>query len=135
VSTLVLYDGACGLCDAAVRRLAALDRRRRLRFAPLQGETAAPWRDLARARPEGPFEWLVVVEEPERGASARVHLRSAGIARALRAAGGAGAVAGALLSAVPRGIADAAYGAVARRRHRLAPACALPSPDDPRFLR
>jgi predicted DCC family thiol-disulfide oxidoreductase YuxK len=134
-AALLLFDGECGLCDRAVRFLAAIDRRRRLRFAPLQGETAAPWRELARERPGGPLEWLVLVEEPERGPAARVRVRAAAVARALAMAGGRWRLAGRALAAVPRPLADAAYLAVARRRHRLAGSCALPAPGDDRFLR
>jgi predicted DCC family thiol-disulfide oxidoreductase YuxK len=135
VTALVLYDGECGVCDRAVRFLAARDPGRRLRFAPLQGETAAPWRERARARPGGPFEWLVVVEEPERGAAAPVHVRAAAVRRALAVAGGRWRAVAGLLALVPRPLGDAAYLAVARRRHRLAAAsCALPDRGDPRFL-
>ena len=135
MAALVLFDGDCGLCDRAVRFLAARDPRRRLRFAPLQGETAAPWRDRARARPGGPFEWLVLVEGPERGAAATVHVAAAAVARALVVTGGRWALAGRLIGLVPRPVADAAYGAVARRRHRVVASCPLPSARDDRFLR
>jgi predicted DCC family thiol-disulfide oxidoreductase YuxK len=132
---LLLFDGECGLCDRAVRFLARRDRRRLLRFAPLQGETAAPWRELARSTAGGPFEWLALVEDPDGGAGARVHLRSAAVARALQIVGGRWAVAGALLARAPRRVSDAAYLAVARRRHWLPASCALPAAGDARFLR
>ena len=38
---LVLYDGACGLCDRTVQWILAHDPERRFHFAPLQGPTAA----------------------------------------------------------------------------------------------
>ena len=38
---IVLYDGVCGLCDKLVQFLVARDRNRLLRYAPLQGDTAA----------------------------------------------------------------------------------------------
>lgn len=38
---LVLFDGYCGLCNKSVNILLHLDRKHRLRFAPLQGVTAA----------------------------------------------------------------------------------------------
>ncbi|PAW75704.1 MAG: hypothetical protein B9S32_17325 [Verrucomicrobia bacterium Tous-C9LFEB] len=37
---LVLFDGECALCSGTVQQLLAWDRERRLRFAPIQGETA-----------------------------------------------------------------------------------------------
>ena len=126
----LLFDGECGLCDRAVRFLAARDRSRRLRFAPLRGEAAAPWRDRARAAPDGPFEWLVALDGDA------VHLRSDAVLRALAACGGGWRALAALARAVPRRWRDAAYLAVARRRARLFPAsCAVPPPGDPRFLR
>jgi predicted DCC family thiol-disulfide oxidoreductase YuxK len=132
---LLLFDGECGLCDRAVRFLARCDRRRRLRFAPLQGDAGAPWRELARPAPGAELEWLVLVEGHDRGPAARVRLGAAAIARALVLAGGPSAIAGGVLALVPRPVADAAYRAVARRRHRLASSCALPVPGDDRFLR
>src|SRR5262249_57642651 len=41
---LVLYDGECGVCSRIVRWLLDADRRGELRFAPLQGATAAALR-------------------------------------------------------------------------------------------
>lgn len=37
---IVFYDALCGLCDSVVQLLLTLDRKRRLSFAPLGGETA-----------------------------------------------------------------------------------------------
>ncbi|MEM6955441.1 MAG: DCC1-like thiol-disulfide oxidoreductase family protein [Myxococcota bacterium] len=39
---LVLYDGDCGLCQKSVQWLLDHDTEGKLRFAPLQGETAKP---------------------------------------------------------------------------------------------
>ena len=48
-SPLLLYDGVCALCNAAVTFVLTRDRSGAVRFAPLQGETAAP---LLAAHPE-----------------------------------------------------------------------------------
>ncbi|BDG10814.1 thiol-disulfide oxidoreductase DCC family protein [Anaeromyxobacter paludicola] len=127
---LVLYDGECGLCRRSVRWLLARDPRGRLRFAPLQGETA---RALGVAPRE--LETVLLVEVGPGGAAA-VHERSAAIARALGALGGGWALAGRALRLAPRPLADAGYRLVAAHRHRLGPAaCALPGPDErARFL-
>lgn len=37
---IVFFDGYCHLCNESVRILLSLDRHERLRYAPLQGETA-----------------------------------------------------------------------------------------------
>jgi predicted DCC family thiol-disulfide oxidoreductase YuxK len=50
---IVLYDGVCGLCSRSVAWLSARDRERRLKFAPLQGETAARLRALHPGIPPG----------------------------------------------------------------------------------
>jgi predicted DCC family thiol-disulfide oxidoreductase YuxK len=45
---VLFFDGHCYLCNESVRLLLKLDRHRRLRYAPLQGETARQLReDLA----------------------------------------------------------------------------------------
>ena len=38
--TIVFYDGQCGLCNRLVNLLLVLDHKKRLKFAPLQGQTA-----------------------------------------------------------------------------------------------
>lgn len=124
---VVLFDGLCGFCDGAVQLLLKLDRRGVLRFAPLQGETAAPW--VARV-PAGTDSILLVEGD-------RVTWRSEA---ALRIAGHLGwpwraAVA---LRIVPRFLRDAVYDAIARARYRLAgrrQACRMPTPGErARFL-
>lgn len=76
---VVLYDGVCGLCHRAVKWLVRRDGGA-LRYAPLQGETAAA---LRRAHPEIPtdLDTIVYLE------GGRVHLRAAAffhLARHLR---------------------------------------------------
>lgn len=38
--TIVFYDGQCGLCNRLVNLLLRLDHKKRLKFSPLQGQTA-----------------------------------------------------------------------------------------------
>lgn len=116
---VLLFDGACGLCDRGVRFVHARDPKGRFRFAPLQ---SARGRALLRAHglPEDALDTVVLVEE------GRAHVRSTA---ALRVARGLRAPWPLLYACilVPRRVRDALYGAVARRRHRLAgPACAVP---------
>ncbi len=65
---IVLYDGECGLCHHSVKFLIARDRHQ-LKYAPLQGETAA---ELRARHPEIPatLESVVLVDND------RVYLRS-----------------------------------------------------------
>ena len=50
---LVLYDGVCIVCNRSMQWLLEADRDGRLRFAPLQGTTAAA---LRRRHPEIPAD-------------------------------------------------------------------------------
>jgi predicted DCC family thiol-disulfide oxidoreductase YuxK len=131
---VLLFDGVCVFCNAAVRWLVARDPQARLRFASLQGETAAA---LRLRHPEIPEELdtFVLVERGESGE--RVFLRSAALFRLLAQLDSPWRHL-ALLRWLPRALCDAAYMAFARRRYRLfgrLDACRLPSADEaPRFL-
>ena len=118
---IVFYDGDCGLCDRSVQALIRWDKGHRLRYATLQGETAA----RLLGAPEGDSGgWSVMFLE-----DGRLHDRSTAAIRAARAAGGAGRLlAPGLL--VPRGLRDAVYRWIARNRLRWfggAEACLLPT--------
>lgn len=127
---VVYFDGFCGLCDRFVTFLAARDRKGVLRFAPLQGTTAARRFPVPVA---GADDLATVVYEDARG----VHTRSTAALRAVAALGGAWRVA-VILLLVPRPLRDALYGWVARRRFRWfgrRDSCRLPGPDEQhRFL-
>jgi predicted DCC family thiol-disulfide oxidoreductase YuxK/GNAT superfamily N-acetyltransferase len=131
---LVLYDGECGVCSRAVRWLLSADRHGLLRFAPLQGATAAA---LRRRRPDVPADLDTIVYVDRSTGTEEVSWRSAAVFRICRLLGGPwGALA--LLAWLPRSLTDAAYAAFARRRHLFGAAdavCALPSPAEAaRFL-
>ncbi len=116
--TLVLFDGVCGLCNRFVDTLLTYDRAQRLRFAPLQGTTAAAYTHHAPAA-----DTVIVVEGPV------VLMRSDAAITALTRLGGLWSFA-ALLGVVPVFVRDAVYAFVAR--HRLAwfgtrEACRLPT--------
>ena len=81
---LVLFDGVCAFCDGAVRWLIERDPHARLRFAPLQGETAAA---LRRRHPELPSDVDTLVYVETLGGAERVYLRSEAVWRACDAIG------------------------------------------------
>jgi predicted DCC family thiol-disulfide oxidoreductase YuxK len=127
---ILLYDGVCGLCARSVRWILRHERDHELRFAPLQGETAA----ALRARfPEIPEQLSTVVLVD----GDRVHLRSKAFVhvaphlrapwRWLRA-----------FRFVPGVVLDLFYRGVARVRYRLfgkKDACEIPAPEQrARFL-
>ncbi len=124
---LVLYDGECGFCSRVVRGLIAADRRGLLHFAPLQGETAAAVRQRTGAIPDD-LDSVVYVDR-SRGTD-DVTWRAEAVIRLGRLLGGVWGAAAAVLAALPRPLADAAYDAVARRRRRFGTgdACALAPP-------
>jgi predicted DCC family thiol-disulfide oxidoreductase YuxK len=122
---VVLYDGACGLCDRLVQFVLPRDPHGRFRFAPLQSELARGHLERA-GLPTDDFDTMVLIEE------GTVHVRSTAALRVVRRLRFpwpllyAGIV-------VPRALRDAVYRWVARNRKRLFPrpeACSLP---DPRF--
>jgi predicted DCC family thiol-disulfide oxidoreductase YuxK len=128
--TLVLFDGICRLCCAAVDFLLKRDRKRRLVFAALQSEAARPPLLEAGLDPAS-LESIVVVE------GGRVFRRSAALLRIMRALGG---VWGLLrpLELVPSTLLDGVYDAVARRRYGwfgVRSSCRVPRPQErDRFL-
>lgn len=132
---LLLYDGECGLCHRTVRFVLARDRRRRFRFASLQGTVARA--EMARLG-GGPLD-LSTVHVIERFRSDRPVLHRRGRA-ALAVASALGWPWSMLTVArvLPRRWLDAAYDLVARHRHGIfgrAETCFVPLPEDrDRFL-
>lgn len=116
---ILFFDGDCGLCRRSVRFLMKQDRRRRMHFAPLQGETSKR-----------------LLEEPLRAQldSVVYHpgdepplTRSGALIRFLTDCGGILSIPAQLLGLLPRRMLDGAYDCIARRRHRLAPASTCPT--------
>jgi predicted DCC family thiol-disulfide oxidoreductase YuxK len=115
---VLLFDGECGLCQRLVRVLLGLDRRGRLRFAPLQGPTAQSY-----LRQQGlsatDFESMLLVSDwTGRDTTTPLRQTDAAIA-ALREIGGIGGMMAAVLRVVPRAWRDAGYRLVARWRRWL----------------
>lgn len=130
-AAVVFYDGECGFCAGRVGWLLKRDRRRRLRFAPLQGALAARILKGTGLR-ENPSTLVLVTRCMQEGQ--RVHVRSGAVAR-IAARLPLPWKAGWLLLGLPRRWRDALYDAVARRRHQLrSAACALPAGRDERFF-
>jgi predicted DCC family thiol-disulfide oxidoreductase YuxK len=127
----VFFDGVCGLCDRAVRFLLKHDRRDRLRFAPLQGETARRVLPPLGGRVDDLDTMYVLTSD------GRLLQRS----RALLFAGAALGSGWALLKVlriIPTPLLDLVYRFVARVRYRIFgrfEACSLPTPEErARFL-
>lgn len=128
---MLLFDGVCALCNWMVRVVLRLDRRGRIRFAPLGGEYAA---HVLEHHPEARrVDSLILVES---GAE-QVHVKSDAVLRLAHHLGGAWRAAG-VLRLVPRPVRDWAYDVVARHRYALFGRLALrpdpPAPSSGRFL-
>lgn len=128
---LLLYDGVCPLCNAAVRLVLRRDRTGTVRFAPLEGETAN--RLLARDPGLRGIDSMIWID-----VSGRVSTRSSAALAIGRHLGGGWAVLAALARFVPAPLRDAVYDGVARVRYRVFgryDACPLPPPEHrARFL-
>jgi predicted DCC family thiol-disulfide oxidoreductase YuxK len=106
---ILFFDGVCGLCNRLVDFLLRADRRRRFRFAPLQGTTAREL--LSPSRRERGMQSVIYLDE------AGVRDRSDAVLEVCRRLGGVWSIAS-LMRIVPRPIRDGAYGVLARNRYR-----------------
>jgi len=126
---IVLYDGVCGFCNGSVQWLIAHDRGDRLRYAALQGETAA---GLRVRHPEIPHELDTIVFVDAAPGRERVWLRSAAVFRVLRELPAPWRWIAPLRWLLPSAVWDVAYRAFARRRYRWfgrLEACPIPTPE------
>lgn len=120
---VLFFDGECGLCNRTVRWLMARDRRRVLRFAPLQGSLAAQ-----KLPPLPGYDEGSVVFWDDEG----LHYRSDATLRAVARLGAHWRFASVLLL-VPKTVRDSIYRLIARNRLRWfgrVESCALLSPED-----
>jgi predicted DCC family thiol-disulfide oxidoreductase YuxK len=125
---IVFFDGVCGLCNASVDRLLKWDQRGVLRFAPLQGITAA---NMLPPHMVQDLDSLVLLDDQG------LHQRSDAALLALKYAGGPWRLLS-TLRVVPRPLRDAVYGLIARRRYQWfgrKESCRVPGPHErERFL-
>ncbi|MCA8998987.1 MAG: thiol-disulfide oxidoreductase DCC family protein [Planctomycetaceae bacterium] len=123
-ATIVFFDGVCGLCNGFVNFLLDRDSRQRLRFAPLQGETAAMLLDPADTHNlhsvvfmKGDRQWR----------------RSSAVVRIFLELGGVWALLGGLMWMIPKPLRDFGYKLVANFRYRLfgkQETCRMPKPGE-----
>lgn len=124
-SPLLLYDGVCALCSAAVAFVLKRDRSRTVRFAPLQGATAAGF--LAERPQLAGVDSMIWID-----ADGQAFTRSAAALALLRHAGGGWAAVAAVSGVIPSALRDALYDLVAHTRYRIFgryDACPVPPPE------
>ncbi len=118
---VVFFDGVCGLCNHSVNWLLAHDPEHRLRFAPLQGQTAESLLpDQLRDR----LDTLVFLRK------GNTYIRTAAVSRILMALGGRWSFLGGLLWIIPAPLRNLGYRLVSSLRYRLFgkhDACRLPT--------
>lgn len=134
----VFFDGDCGVCNASVRFFMSEDHASIVRYAPLQGETAAAKLPEELRRPENLGTFVYLREGPDdggNGGESQLLIRSDGALAALADLGGVWRVVS-WLRLVPRPLRDAVYRWVARNRMTLGAkaGCRLLSPDEARRI-
>ena len=126
---ILFYDGECGLCARSVQWCLDHDRRGKLHFAPLQGETYAA---LNFAEKPTDLGTIVLFD------GLRLSVRSDAAIGVLRQVGGVWPMLAFIVRLVPRFLRDAGYRFIARRRHAWfgsAERCRLPlAGESARFL-
>ena len=129
-TTVVFYDGVCGLCNRLNRFLLRRDRDARIRFAALQSPIA---RQLLAAHGLDPTDLDTVYVMADWTTDAeRVLSRSKAVMHALDQLGGSWRAVARVGKLVPRPLADLVYRAVARSRYRIFgrfDACQIPPPE------
>lgn len=131
----MLFDGVCALCDTSVRFLLAIDTKRRLHYAPLQGETA---QTVLLRHPDVDQDLSTILYVRAMGSDdERIFERSDAAVEILRDLGGVWLVLS-WLRWVPRVVRDGIYSFIAKRRYRWFgkfDSCRLPATSDAaRFL-
>ncbi len=126
---ILFYDGACGLCTRSVKFFLRIDRRKRICYAPLQGETAQM---LLPEELRQPSSLSTVVYRRAAPGPSHFETRSYAISAALIDVGGCWGMMGKLLQMIPPCLREAGYRFVASHRLQLFPkgACALPTQDE-----
>ena len=122
---VLLYDGVCALCNAAVTFVLKRDRSHSVRFAPLQGQTAA--RVLREQPGLAGIDSMIWID-----GDGRAFTRSAAALAIARHVGGGWATLAALARIVPTVLRDAVYDLIARTRYRIFgryDACPVPPPE------
>lgn len=110
-SSILFYDGECGLCHTAVRFVLRFDRGGIFCFAPLQGSTYASL--LSSAQRAAMPDSIVL-----RDAAGGVTTRAAAVLQILRRLGGCWSTLARLAALLPLPWLDRLYDAVARHRRR-----------------
>ena len=126
--TIVFFDGVCHLCNQFVDFAVRQDSRKILRFAPLQGKTAA---QLVRASDRENLSSVLVAKD------GKILTKSTAVLHVLVSLGGLWAVGGRLGLLIPSWGRDLIYDWVAKLRYQWfgrRETCRLPTAEEKSFL-
>lgn len=121
---ILFYDGTCGLCTRSIRFLIKVDRRNRIKYAPLNGSTSD--KKLPKELRD-PSNLSTVVYLKEDTGKTSLHTRSEAVCAILKEVGGLWLIVGKLLRIIPLFLREGAYRLIAKYRYLLFPvgACQL----------
>lgn len=121
--SILFYDGSCGLCDRFIKSILVKDKKHRLRFAALQGKTAAKFLPHVLV---SDLRTVVYFED------SRIYTKSDAVINSVAKLGSWWPLIR-LIRIVPRRLRDRVYDMIAVRRHRIfgkAEACRLLEPEE-----
>jgi len=122
-SPTIYFDGVCNLCNRSVQFIIKRDKRRKFRFASLQGKAGQAM--LAHySLPQNEINSFILVEDE------KVYSRSTAALRTVKLMGGPWKLLYGLII-LPRFIRDPVYNWIARNRYKWfgrMEACMIPSP-------
>lgn len=121
---LLLYDGDCGFCSRAVELILRYEARPALHFAPLSGTTAELVLARCNMTPATRPQSIILFDGNQ------CLVRSRAVLAAMQHMGGKAARVASVARLLPRPLADAGYGVIARMRRLLpgATTCGVLSP-------
>lgn len=128
---VLFFDGDCAFCSESVVRVMRFDKRKRVSFAPLQGELAT---EMGFARHAAASDGTMVLLRESDG---QVFMRSDALIELARALGGGWRVT-TIARIIPKSIRDRVYQWIADNRYRFmskSATCSLPDPEMLKRLR
>ncbi len=126
---IVLFDGVCALCNHSIDFLIKLDKELKLKFAPLQGETAKAVFSRNTIDDDA-LKSIILVKKSDGGE--QIFKRSDAVLESLKTIGGFWNIV-VIFKLFPRAIRDSIYNFIARNRYKWFgkyDACRLPTPEE-----
>jgi len=129
--SILLFDGVCNLCNRSVQFIIRIDKKERIRFAPVQ---SIPGQSLLKKYSVDP----TVIDSVVYLSGEKVFLKSTAVLRILKDIGGGWKILYAFII-IPEFIRDFFYDLIAKSRYRIfgrRDSCMVPSDDiNRRFLK